>query len=321
MAGLTASEQAPRDGRRQRWYVRRSGGTSGNSTGTRGKTFRGLVPGYLAAAIFMFLICGVNVLSNLDEASRADRVLAPWIPICKEFSSWIGLMVACSLARAALSAAPPGRTGWPRLVSIHLIGSLAFSGVHQTVMTWLRIVIFVEHGQIYRRPPLPADLLYEYRKDLLAYLIISSLFWLFKAPEVGAPAPSAESKTEEALPIQTEPTFDIIDGAKILRVPVRRIVAVKAVRNYVEFLIEDGETPLMRASLGAVEAALRSHGLIRTHRSWLVNPDHLRSLETTGSGDFRLALNGGIQVPLSRRYPEALGRLRNGPQEEGRSII
>jgi DNA-binding LytR/AlgR family response regulator len=35
-------------------------------------------------------------------------------------------------------------------------------------------------------------------------------------------------------------------------------------------------------------------------------------LEATGSGDYRLGLDGDIQVPLSRRFPATLDRLRRG---------
>lgn len=321
MVGLAANDQVSRDDRRRRWYVRPRPGTGGAPLGTGGRTMPALARAYLAVALVTALFCGVNVLSSLDEAARDGRVLAPWIPICKELSSWIGLMLACGLARLALRAAAPGQSPWPRFALTHLTVSIAFSGLHQTVMTWLRILVFAEHGELYRRPPLPADLLYEYRKDLLAYLIIASLFWLTRGTGAREPAQEVEHRYEEAPPAPIEAsftpiaTFDIVDGAKTWRVPVADIVAVRAVRNYVEFTIGDGGTPLMRASLSLVEGALASYGFLRTHRSWLINPNHLRSLEATGSGDYRLVLGGDIQVPLSRRYPATLDRLRSGERD------
>ncbi|WP_246396112.1 LytTR family DNA-binding domain-containing protein [Gluconacetobacter tumulisoli] len=67
----------------------------------------------------------------------------------------------------------------------------------------------------------------------------------------------------------------------------------------------------MRASLKTVEQALAPHGLMRTHRSWLVNAAHVREIVPTGSGDFDLAIGDGGIVPLSRRYPDTLERLRS----------
>jgi len=68
--------------------------------------------------------------------------------------------------------------------------------------------------------------------------------------------------------------------------------------------------PLMRASMAQIEAALAPHGFLRTHRSWLVNPARVRGLSATGSGDFRIDLGAGLTAPSSRRYPEAVRRLR-----------
>lgn len=308
--GVIASNPEPRAGRRRIWDGWRGGGTSGDDAGTNGGLIVGLLPAYLAVAVFIFGINSVNVLSQLDEAARDGRALAAWIPIAKELSSAIGVMLSCGLAYGALRLAPPGRAPWPRLALVQLAGSIAFSGAHQAVMSGLRIVIFAAHGLAYHRPPLPADLLYEYRKDLVGYVIITGLFWQFKAPGLRAPASEMERPLEAAA--SDAATFDIVDGGKILRVPVGWILAARSVGNYVEFLLEDGRKPLMRASLTRVETALASRGLLRTHRSWLINPDHLRSLEATGSGDYRLGLDGDVQVPLSRRFPATLDQLRRG---------
>jgi DNA-binding LytR/AlgR family response regulator len=91
---------------------------------------------------------------------------------------------------------------------------------------------------------------------------------------------------------------------------VGEILAARGAGNYVEFALEDGRRPLMRAALSAVETQLAPHGFVRTHRSWLVNAARVRALTAAGSGDFRLDLGGGLTAPLSRRYPAALSRLR-----------
>ncbi|HWW25730.1 MAG TPA: LytTR family DNA-binding domain-containing protein [Caulobacter sp.] len=302
------NDRGPRVGRHRLWDHWRRGGTGGDDSGTSGGLIAALVPAYLAVALFIGVVNSVNVLSELDEAARDGRNLAVWIPVAKELSSAIGVMLACGLAHLALRLARPGRAVWALVALVQVLGSIAFSGAHQTVMTWLRVVIFAAHGRTYHRPPLPADLLYEYRKDMVGYAIIVGLFWLFRSPELRAPAPS-----QTPLPT-SDATFDIIDGTRTLRVPVGWIMAVRSAGNYVEFVLQDGRRPLMRASLATVEAALASQGLVRTHRSWLVNPNHLRSLEATGSGDYRLGLDRDLNVPLSRRFRPTLDRLRRGEQ-------
>ncbi|WP_369426597.1 LytTR family DNA-binding domain-containing protein [Glacieibacterium megasporae] len=53
-----------------------------------------------------------------------------------------------------------------------------------------------------------------------------------------------------------------------------------------------------------------SAGLVRTHRSWLANTRHVRSITPAGSGDCRLDLGQNVIVPLSRRYPSVLVSLK-----------
>jgi len=63
--------------------------------------------------------------------------------------------------------------------------------------------------------------------------------------------------------------------------------------------------------LSAIERELGPCGFLRTHRSWLVNGGQVTGLRPEGSGDYAIEL-GDIVVPLSRRFPEALARLRSG---------
>jgi DNA-binding LytR/AlgR family response regulator len=106
-----------------------------------------------------------------------------------------------------------------------------------------------------------------------------------------------------------EPKFDIRDGARLTRVAVSEILAIASAGNYVEFVLRDGRRLLMRSPLGAIENELAPHGFLRVHRSWLVNALQMTALEPEGSGDYTVKL-GALSVPLSRRFPEALAKLR-----------
>jgi hypothetical protein len=61
----------------------------------------------------------------------------------------------------------------------------------------------------------------------------------------------------------------------------------------------------------ALANELGSRGFVRTHRSWLVNAGQMTALEPEGSSDYTVEL-GSLAAPLSRRFPEALARLRGG---------
>ena len=90
-----------------------------------------------------------------------------------------------------------------------------------------------------------------------------------------------------------------------------QVMAIRSAGNYVEVVLADGRKPLMRSPLSAVERELGPRGFLRTHRSWLVNAGQVTSLRPVGSGDYTVEL-GSVTVPLSRRFPRALAKLRSG---------
>jgi hypothetical protein len=235
----------------------------------------------------------VNVMSELDDARRRGIELPLRRVAVEEITSAIAATVAAFFVLAAVRLAPPGRGPLWRTIAVHAGGTLAFSSAHVGMMTLMRMVAFAVMGQAYAWTWSEAP--YEYRKDLVAYVVIGGLFWALTRRERQKPAAPAIRHAGPA-------TFDIRDGASILRVPLGEILAAKAAGNYVEFALEDGRRPLMRASMAQIEAALGPAGFVRTHRSWLVNAGRVRALSSAGSGDFRLDLGCGLIAPLSRRY-------------------
>jgi DNA-binding LytR/AlgR family response regulator len=133
---------------------------------------------------------------------------------------------------------------------------------------------------------------------------MAGILCILAAPSRGA-APATASPPPRRL-------FDIVEGNRVLRVPVEDIATLQAAGNYVEFVLTDGRRPLMRGSLAEICDKVGADLFVRTHRSWAVNLGHVRGLRPAGSGDFQIELDGGAMVPLSRRFPEALERLRAG---------
>ncbi|WNH54393.1 LytR/AlgR family response regulator transcription factor [Stenotrophomonas oahuensis] len=63
---------------------------------------------------------------------------------------------------------------------------------------------------------------------------------------------------------------------------------------------------LLRESITELAAQLGGAGLLRVHRSVLVNPQRVYALCERRNGDAMLELAGGVQLPLSRTYRKAL---------------
>jgi hypothetical protein len=267
-----------------------------------GMTGPGALRGWLVVLALLSLVVFVNVTTELDDAHRRGVAMRLAWPLTLELTSAFVSCFAVTLILALVRFAPPTRRPYWRTALIHLGGSVAYSIVHVGLMTALRLLVFPLLAMRYTWSP--AELPYEYRKDLLSYVVVATIFWLLDRR-------TAPATAGEPTPVPADPaTFDIRDGASLLRVPVAEILAAKAAGNYVEFALADGRQPLMRASMAQVETALAPRGFVRTHRSWLVNPARVRALSPAGSGDFRIDLGDGLIAPASRRYPEALARLR-----------
>jgi hypothetical protein len=278
-------------------------GTSGADSGTSGVFFSLRV--WAAVLSLLTLNLFVNVMTQMDDAHRRGVAMPLALPVTLEITSAVAATLSASIVFAAVRLFPPNRGPIWRTLPAHLAASLLFSATHVGLMTLLRTVVFTAAGHVYSWTP--QELPYEYRKDLVSYVVIAGVAWLLtrRPPAPAEPAPRV-ARADATSPA----TFDIRDGASILRVRVAEILAAKAAGNYVEFALEDGRRPLMRASMAQIEDALAPHGFVRAHRSWLVNAARVRGLTATGAGDYRIDLGEGVVAPASRRYPAALALLR-----------
>lgn len=239
----------------------------------------------------------VNALTNLSDIPG----IGIWEPWVWEGTSALSIFVAMLLPWLATAAAPPDEVvaeGWRpklRFGLIHLAALLVFSALHVAGFVLLRGLVYdlmaagpYEFGDRF---------VYELRKDLISYGTYVATFWLIGYLR--------RRRDEPVRPV----SFDIRDGARIIRMPLSQIVAVSSAGNYVEFWLGDGRRPLMRATLAAIEVELERFGFVRAHRSWLVNTGAVTGLRPDGSGDWTVEL-GAIEAPVSRRYPQALERLK-----------
>ena len=288
---------------------REAAGTSGDARGANGGASwrfdlrradgRDLRAGYLIVTPVALVVVAVNALTNLADIPQ----IAGWEPWVWEATS-AAAIVGLALWIPWLTTANAGPeeamgAGWRpklRFAAVHLPGLLAYSGVHVAGFVWLRKLAYavMDAG-----PYVFGDrFVYELRKDLISYAVFVGLFWLL--------AVLRRRRDEPVRPV----SFDIRDGGRIIRAPLSQIVAVSSAGNYVEFWLADGRRPLMRATLAAIEVELERFGFVRAHRSWLVNASAVTGLKPEGSGDWTIEL-GAVEAPLSRRYPQALERLRS----------
>lgn len=112
---------------------------------------------------------------------------------------------------------------------------------------------------------------------------------------------------------------DTRSAGRLQRLPIRRngrievldlgeVDWISAAGNYVE-LHTRGRRLLHRITLKNLADRVDPRQFARIHRSTIVNVDRVRDLEPTPQGDWKLSLDTGDRLRLSRRYRDALDLL------------
>ena len=266
--------------------------------GISGEERQGIWRAWLLGACLISCIAVVNVLTIRHDAPR----LGTLPPAIWEGSSALVTLVIFALPAAVALWTMRTKPRWWRVAPVHLGAVFVYSVLHVSGFVALREVAYaVLLRQDYDFGSLSSEFPYEFRKDILAYGLASIIYYLSLR--------QSAREASAATPADPVATFDIRDGARLVRAPVSEILAVRSAGNYAEFLLADGRRPLVRSSLSALENTMAEHGFLRTHRSWLVNPSRMTGLRPEGSGDYAVEL-GAVEAPLSRRFPQALAALR-----------
>ncbi|CAD5254092.1 DNA-binding protein [Bosea sp. 62] len=277
-------------------------GTSGDAAVTNGGS--GRLPGwlpFLAIALGTAATCLVNAFSTSHDLARVGRAVPLWQPLLWEASSAV-VILALALLVQRLVLISLTRTSRPwQLAALHAGAILAFSALHVGGMVLLRkLGYWVAGAGGYSFGFSGSNLFYELRKDVLVYLLLAAVFWLFELwrrrsqPQVAAAVPAG---------------FWLRDGTINLRLEPKEIVAVVSAGNYVEYCLASGRRHLIRATLQGEEERLRPLGFSRIHRTRLVNTARIRRVAGKLSGDFDVETDTGESFAGSRRYRESLAAL------------
>jgi hypothetical protein len=206
---------------------------------------------------------------------------------------------------------------WPlsdrRNLVIHVAAVVPFSLLHTGGMAALRLIWFNAIAGVSYSFPLTLDRLqYEFAKDLVTYLMLTTgvvaLNYLLqrKAP----PAP----ETPSIAPAGAPERFAVRKrGGSEVMVEVAEIDWIEASGNYA-ILHVGGETFEIRSSLAKLEGELDAKRFVRVHKSHIVNIARVAEVTPWVSGDWRIRLQDGAEINLSRRYRqrfEALAPVRS----------
>lgn len=195
----------------------------------------------------------------------------------------------------------------------HLAASVVYSLVHVAAMVALRKLAYWSQGSDYDFGAWWRELPYEYLKDVRAYFLVLLtvgfyrlllMRWQGEATLLGEPdeGPAVE-------PVQQPERFLVRKLGKDFLLPAFEIEWIQAWGNYVNLHVRGHDYPL-RSTMAAIKRRLDGKRFVRVHRSYIVNLDFVQSIVPLESGDARAVLRTGGEVPVSRRYRDALKSTR-----------
>ena len=195
---------------------------------------------------------------------------------------------------------------WPirgarRNLLIHVAALVPFSIVHTVGMAALRLLWFAGIlGETYSFPLTLDRLGYEFAKDVVNYGLLSAAVVALRLLLARPAAPVAEPPPVPT-PQPLSERFAVRKRGREIMVEVADIDWVEAAGNYAVLHV-GGETLEIRSSLSKLEAELDPKRFVRVHKSYLVNIARIAEVTPWISGDWRIRLQDGAEVNLSRRY-------------------
>ena len=253
------------------------------------------------AAIWVAILsasCVVHTYVAVIDASKHDKAVPPWQIAVYEGSSHLVILALLPAIYWLHRQWPVG--GGARNLVIRVLAVVPFSAAHTLGMVALRLLVFTTMAA----PGYPyvftaADIPYEFAKDVFTYAMLSvgivALAYLFdrrESPPAATTPPVAAGVPER---------FTVRKRGKEIVVEMSEIDWIEAAGNYAVLHI-GGETYEIRSSLTKLEAELDARRFVRVHKSYVVNIGRVADVTPWISGDWRIRMQDGAEVNLSRRY-------------------
>lgn len=264
-------------------------------------------------AALLIAVALSNAFSEVTDYQRLGDALPLWQALTWEFSS-VALTGALIPAVVWFTRRMPLVNGrWYRAAPVHLLASVPFSLAHVAGMVALRKLVYAAVGSAYHFGPALSGWVYEYRKDFVTYWTIVGIatafgawrYWRSAHAAVLAPRRDGESVPVGAVAGLNRLVVQRLNREYIL--DAGAIVRLEANGNYVT-VYANAMRYQVRGSLAGVTARLDARRFVRIHRCQAVNLDHVREIQPWGHGDYRVVLDDGVVVNLSRRYRAGFDR-------------
>jgi hypothetical protein len=267
---------------------------------------------YTVSILLIMFSATVGTFSSArDIAGRLGSPQNLWEPALWQATSSVVAIGLLPLARYGALLIASGRYRPVTLAFTLVALALTFSTLHIAGMGCLREWAYGFAGYTYKFA-WAREILYELRKDLFSFTAFVAIFWLGQRAVAQRATAPLETKPDGATPPAVDSQFWLRDGRISVLVDANDIVAVSSAGNYVEYQLTGGRNHLVRATLLSQEARLVPLGIVRVHRSRLINLKRVVALEGRPSGDFEIRLDTGEIVAGSRRFKSTVADIATG---------
>ena len=253
---------------------------------------------------YLFSAIGNSLTVNMD-VSRLDLGFARWEPVAWEASSAIAALLLVPVVVWFTRRWPLHLDNWRRMLPAHLLASVAWSALHVIGMVAIRKAVYATQGQHYDFGTWWWEFGYEYLKDIRSYAGIVATIELYRlvlrrwqgeaslldVPDDGPPVESVDRPER----------FLVRKLGREFLVAANDIEWMQASGNYVNLRMRGHDYPL-RSTIGGIEGKLDPDRFVRVHRSYIVNLDQVGSIEPLDTGDARVHMKDGSNLPCSRTY-------------------
>lgn len=253
---------------------------------------------------YLFSAIGNSLTVNMD-VSRLALDFASWQPVAWEASSAIAALALVPAVVWFTRRWPLHLDNWRRMLPAHLLASVAWSMLHVIGMVAIRKAVYATQGQHYDFGTWWWEFGYEYLKDIRSYAGVVAtieayrLFlrrWqgeasLLDVPDDGPPVDR----------IDRPERFLVRKLGREFLVAANDIEWLQASGNYVNLRMRGHDYPL-RSTIAGIEGKLDPDRFIRVHRSYIVNLYQVGSIEPLDTGDARVHMKDGSNLPCSRTY-------------------
>lgn len=261
-----------------------------------------------------------NVYVAIDDNLHSSN--ERWEPVLWETSSTIMFAFLIPLMLMFDRRYPIQFATLKTHLPIHVLATIPFCLLHVVGMVILRELGYGYMHTEYDFGHWPTELIYEYAKDFRTYFYLLIIIYLYRlilfrtqgeatVPDTTQAIDSQEPVLQNRFSVASQKTLSakqhllVKKLGKEFLVRIEDIDWLEACGNYVNLHVSGRVYPY-RGTMNSLEEQLDPQQFLRVHRSYMVNYQQINSIEPLESGDARIHLRKGNELPLSRRYRAAI---------------